>query len=604
MIILGISCYYHDSAAAIIRDGVLVAAAQEERFTRRKHDSSFPRHAVQYCLSESSTELRDIDIVVYYENPSKKVSRIASTILTNLPHSANLFLTFSHEWICGKYAVRHRIHRELQELSRGKLKYELHFVDHHLSHAASAFYLSPYRKAAILIADGVGEWATTSLGYGENSNITLDHSIAFPNSIGLLYSTFTAFLGFKVNSGEYKVMGLAPYGAPTYVRLILDNLLQLSDDGSFLLNMNYFTFPCREVMFNEKLAELLGIPPRVTDSSLTKAHLDIARSIQDVVNHLMLRLAETSRKRYKSQNLCMAGGVALNCVTNSKLLAESGFDNVWIQPAAGDAGGALGAAVHISKKLNIETTSDNFGLIDSSYRLGPSFSNAEIERELHFLGANFSKLDDLMLLEVTVDAIESGQAIGWFQERMEFGPRALGARSILADPRLPSMQQALNKKIKFRESFRPFAPAILEEHVSDWYDWEGPSPYMLFVATLKQSKRSGQSFVSPFFGNEIETTVPAVTHVDYTSRIQTVSKARNSRFYELVLRFYKRTGCPMLLNTSFNIRGEPIVCSPRDAYRCFMGTDLDLLVIGNCVLRKDQQNPLALAHYRDAVPLD
>jgi carbamoyltransferase len=604
MIILGISCYYHDSAAAIIRDGVVVAAAQEERFTRRKHDFSFPINAVQYCLSASSVELGDVDIVVYYEDPIKKISRIASTALKNFPNSTNLFITFSHQWLSGKYFVRHRIQRELREFFGGKPKYELRFVDHHISHAASAFYLSPYQEAAILIADGVGEWATTSFGYGKHSTISLDYSIAFPHSIGLLYSTFTAFLGFRVNSGEYKVMGLAPYGAPTYVKLILDNLVTLTDDGNLLLNMKYFTFPYTEVMFNDNFTNLLRVSPRRPDSGLTMTYLDIARSIQDVVNHLMLLLAKGLRKRHESQNLCMAGGVALNCVTNSKLLIESGFDSVWIQPAAGDAGGALGSAIYVSNKLNLDNTSSKFGLTDSSYCLGPCYSNAEIEEELHSLGAVYSMLDDSTLFETAVEAIESGQAMGWFQERMEFGPRALGARSILADPRSPSMQQALNKKIKFRESFRPFAPAILEEHVSDWYDWEGPSPYMLFVATLKQSKRAGQSYSPPFLGTELVSAVPAVTHVDYTSRIQTVSKARNSKFYQLIHHFYERTGCPMLLNTSFNIRGEPIVCSPRDAYRCFMGTDLDLLIIGNYVLQKEQQNPLALAHYRDAVPLD
>jgi carbamoyltransferase len=604
MIILGISCYYHDSAAAIIRDGRVLAAAQEERFTRTKHDSSFPRHAIRFCLDQAKATMQDVDVVVYYENSRKKASRIASTILTNVPASKDLFVRFAREWLCGKYFARHQLRKELRiEFGSQANLCEIREIDHHLSHAASAFYPSPFQDAAILIADGVGEWATTSLGFGSRPHLRLDHSVNFPNSIGLLYSTFTAFLGFKVNSGEYKVMGLAPYGTPSYSEIILNNLISVAADGSFCLNMDYFTFAHRSNMFDRNLELLLGVPSRKPESDLTAVHLDIASSIQEVTNYLMINMARRLHRECGTQNLCLAGGVALNCITNARILSESGFKKVWIQPAAGDAGGALGSAIYVSNELEGQRDNDAFGLADSSYCLGPQFSHTCIELELKTLEAVYYHLEEQELLDAVTDAIVRGEAIGWFQGRMEFGPRALGSRSILADARSKLMQRELNRKIKFRESFRPFAPAILEECVSEWYDWNGPSPYMLFVATLSLHKRKG-NYVSPMTGIDLQSPVPAVTHVDYSSRIQTVSMARNRRFYLLLRRFYDRTGCPMLLNTSFNIRGEPIVCSPRDAYRCFMGTDLDLLVIENFALRKDQQNRLALAQYRDAIPLD
>ena len=595
MRVLGISAFYHDSAAALVKDGCIVAAAQEERFTRKKHDSSFPKNAIAYCLEEAGATLSELDHVVFYEKPFLKFERLMETYIALAPRGFRSFCMAIPLWLKEKLFQKSLLRDELRAFANDFDITRLLFCEHHLSHAASAFYPSPYEDAVVLTMDGVGEWTTTSAAFGSGKNLEVFQEIHFPHSLGLLYSAFTYYTGFKVNSGEYKLMGLAPYGEPKYAKLILDNLIDLKPDGSFRLNISYFDYCTGLTMTNERFGALFGEPVRTADKPLTSFHMDIAASIQAVLDEVVLGITCNLAKKTGAKNLCLAGGVALNCVTNGKVLRSGAFKNIWIQPAAGDAGGAIGAAlatVHIFKGQPRRTNGTD---TMAGALLGPSYSQFDIERRLARVGARFKILDEAGMIEATASALANQEVVGWFQGRMEFGPRALGGRSILGDPRSPTMQRNLNLKVKYRESFRPFAPSVLREDVSDWFELDCDSPYMLIVTQLRKDRRRAESRDDrALFGidklNVVRSEIPAVTHVDYSARVQTVHAATNPLFHRLLQKFKELTGCPILINTSFNVRGEPIVCTPEDAFRCFMGNELDLLVIGNCILRKCEQN--------------
>jgi len=609
MRILGISAFYHDSAAALIADGRIVAAVQEERFTRRKHDSAFPHNAIAYCLDEAGVTAAELDHIVFYDKPFLKFERLLETYIALAPRGFRSFKMSIPLWLKEKLFQKNLLRDELKKFSEDFDASRLLFCEHHLSHAASAFYPSPFESAAVLTMDGVGEWATTSAAMGDGNALEIFQEIHFPHSLGLLYSAATYYTGFKVNSGEYKVMGLAPYGEPKYAKLILDNVIDLKPDGSFRLDMSYFDYCTGFTMTNDRFAGLFGQPVRSPDQLLTQFHMDVAASIQAVLDEAVLRLARSLARQTGARNLCLAGGVALNCVANGKVLRDGCFDNIWIQPAAGDAGGALGSALAAHHLFKGQPRSTNCSDAMSGSYLGPGFEQADIERRLTAAGARFVVLSEAGMIDSTADALAAQKAVGWFQGRMEFGPRALGARSILGDPRSPGMQKNLNLKVKYRESFRPFAPAVLREDVADWFDLASDSPYMLIVADVRKDKHRK---VSPdeqaLFGidklNVSRSQIPAVTHVDYSARIQTVHRETNPLFHRLLCRFKALTGCPVLVNTSFNVRGEPIVCTPEDAFRCFMGNELDLLVVGNCLLRKSEQDTRLKIDYRASLDED
>jgi carbamoyltransferase len=599
--ILGISAYYHDSAACLLEDGRIVAAAQEERFSRKKHDARFPGHAVSYCLREGGIPFKDLKYVVFYDKPLIKFDRLLETYLAFAPRGIRSFLTAMPVWLKEKLLFKTLLQKELVALAKDLQVSDLPpilFTEHHESHAASAFFPSPFENAAILCMDGVGEWATTSTWVGEGNRLTPLWEIPFPHSLGLLYSAFTYYTGFKVNSGEYKVMGLAPYGQPKYVPAIYDHLIDLKPDGTFRLNVDYFNYCTGLTMTNGKFDSLFDGPPRKPEAPLTQREMDLARSIQDVTEEVMLRLARSLHSETGAENLCLAGGVALNCVGNGRILREGPFKGLWIQAAAGDAGGAVGAALaawhqHEEKPRLVNGTTD---AMMGSY-LGPSYTNEEIERFLCNIKAPYQRFEEEILLERVAGELASGKVVGWLHGRMEFGPRALGARSILGDPRNPKMQSVMNLKIKFRESFRPFAPSVLGERVSDYFDMDVDSPYMLLVAPVLEKRRTQMAAEQKnLWGIDLlnvpRSDIPAVTHIDYSARIQTVHKETNARYYKLLKAFETKTGCAVLVNTSFNVRGEPIVCSPEDAYRCFMRTEMDTLVLENCLLHKADQKPL------------
>jgi carbamoyltransferase len=608
--LLGISAYYHDSAAALVIDGEVVAAAQEERFSRRKHDARFPRHAIEYCLAERRIPLSEVDAVVFYEKPFLKFERLLETYLSVAPRGFRQFTAAMPVWLREKLFQKDLLLKELRRIEPSFATERLRFCEHHLSHAASAFYPSPFERAAVLTLDGVGEWTTTSASIGHDRQIDILKELPFPHSLGLLYSAFTYYTGFKVNSGEYKVMGLAPYGEPRFAKLILENLIDLKPDGSFRLNQDYFGYTTGLTMANRRFEDLFGAPVRSPETWLTQFHMDIAASIQAVTEEIMLRLARSLASETGERNLCLAGGVALNCVANGRVVRDCAFDEIWVQPAAGDAGGAVGAALaayHLEFGRE-RVQSNSLDGMSGAY-LGPAFAASDVADRLTQAGARFAQLGEQELLGATVDALMAEKAVGWFQGRMEFGPRALGNRSIIADPRSPTMQKTLNLRVKYRESFRPFAPAVLAEHAAEWFEHEGPSPYMLFVADVREEHRRVMSpEENALFGidrlNVPRSSIPAVTHVDYSARLQTVHAETNPRFHALLSRFHDRTGCPVLVNTSFNVRGEPIVCTPEDAFRCFMGTDIDVLVAGDCLLTKEQQDPLLQRRYEGAFELD
>jgi carbamoyltransferase len=612
MYILGISAFYHDSAACLVSDGEIIAAAQEERFTRKKHDLQFPVNAINYCLVEAGISAAQVDYVVFYDEPFLKFDRLIQTYLAFAPKGLKSFITSMPIWLNEKLFQKRIISKALKDLWGKDIdwKKRLLFSEHHLSHAASAFFPSPFESAAILTLDGVGEWATSSLAIGKGNNLTILKEIHFPHSLGLLYSAFTYYIGFKVNSGEYKLMGLAPYGVPKYAELIKKYLIDIKEDGSFSLDMSYFNYCTGFTMTTTKFHDLFGGPPRKPESELTQLEMDIAASIQAVTEEVMIKLAKEISKSTGETNLCLAGGVALNCVANGKLLREKIFKNIWIQPAAGDAGGAVGAALsayYLMFNKHRQSSNDLDGM-KGAY-LGPEFSQTQIESELTQLGAVFNTLQQEEIIYKTAQALADGKAIGWMQGRMEFGPRSLGCRSILADPRSPKTQQLLNLKIKYRESFRPFAPSILREDVLDWFDLDGDSPYMLLVANIANAKqRNMTSDEQLLFGieklNVLRSDIPAVTHVDYSARVQTVHEQTNPIYHKLIKEFKKITGCPVLVNTSFNVRGEPIVCSPTDAFKCFMGTELDILVVGNSFLEKTYQDKALQMDYKTKYELD
>ncbi|MBI3529601.1 MAG: carbamoyltransferase [Betaproteobacteria bacterium] len=611
MRILGISAFYHDSAAALVVDGEIVAAAQEERFTRKKHDAGFPRHALEFCLAEAGIGIDQVDLVAFYDKPFLKFERLLETYLAFAPRGFASFRMAIPIWLREKLFLKGYLTRELK-LHGPDFDWDqrLVFSEHHLSHAASAFFPSPFSSAAVLTLDGVGEWATSSVALGRDNRLQVMKEIHFPHSLGLLYSAFTYYTGFKVNSGEYKLMGLAPYGEPRYAGLILDKLIDLKADGSFRLDLDYFNYCVGLTMTNTRFDALFGQPPRTPEQPLTPFHMDIAASIQQVTEEIMLRMTRSLARETGERNLCLAGGVALNCVANGKILRDGQFDGIWIQPAAGDAGGSVGAALGAYHLYKGQPRRLNGGLdgMRGSY-LGPKFEQHELEQRLQAAGAKFSVVDDTSIVAEAVDALVAQKAIGWFQGRMEFGPRALGARSILGDPRSPSMQKLLNLKVKYRESFRPFAPAVLREDVGDWFELDHDSPYMLLVAGVRpERRRTMTEEEKKLFGidqlNVPRSEIPAVTHIDYSARIQTVHRETNPRFHALLGAFKQRTGCPVLVNTSFNVRGEPIVCTPEDAFRCFMGSEIEMLVIGNCVLQKEQQNPALKLDYKHAFELD
>jgi carbamoyltransferase len=613
MLILGISAFYHDSAAAMVRDGQIIAAAQEERFTRKKHDPRFPGNAIRYCLAEASAGAKDLAAVVFYEKPFLKFERLLETYLAFAPRGFASFRKAMPLWISEKLFQRDLLLHELEAISPGLGdKAKLRFCEHHYSHAASAYYPSPFKSALVLTMDGVGEWATASAAAGRGNELTIFKEIHFPHSLGLLYSAFTYYTGFKVNSGEYKVMGLAPYGEPKYAKAIFDNLIDVKPDGSFKLNLDYFSFCTGLTMVDDRFGAIFGGVPRKPSEPLEQRHMDLAASVQAVTEEVVLRLTRSLAAETKLPNLCLAGGVALNCVANGKVLRDGRFDQIFVQPAAGDAGGALGAALAAYYDKERTTGSKRFIDEPDSMRgafLGPSYTQADIERRLRAIGAAVNVVDDKQLIDETANALASGQAVGWHQGRMEFGPRALGSRSILADPRSPSMQKALNLKVKYRESFRPFAPSVLRECVADWFELDANSPYMLLVANVKSTRcRAMTAKEKTLFGidqlNVLRSEIPAVTHVDYSARIQTVRAETNPRYHALISRFEQLTGCPVLVNTSFNVRGEPIVCTPEDAFSCFMGTEIEFLAIGNCILRKDQQNPALAKDYKHAFDPD
>jgi len=609
--ILGISAFYHDSAAALVEDGRITAAAQEERFTRKKHDADFPTQAIQSCLQAAGANMADVDYVAFYDKPFLKFERLLETYLSFAPRGFKSFSMAMPVWLREKLFQKDLLRKKLQEHQpdfdwKGKLL----FAEHHQSHAASAFFPSPFEKAVVLTMDGVGEWATTSVALGEGNRLVMTKEIHFPHSLGLLYSAFTYYTGFRVNSGEYKVMGLAPYGEPKFKDTILDNVMDLKDDGTFRLDQTYFDYCTGLRMTNEKFANLFGGPPRRPDELLSQHHMDLAASVQAVTEEAVLRLTRGLAKETGSKNLCLAGGVALNCVANGKVLKDGQFDNIWVQPAAGDAGGALGAALaayHLYKDQPRKTNGSQDAMLGSY--LGPEFAQSDIEARLTAEGAKFKVLDDDAVIADTAQALTDGKAVGWFQGRMEFGPRALGNRSILGDARSATMQKTLNLRVKYRESFRPFAPSVLREDVADWFDLDTDSPYMLMVAGVREDKRKAMTEAEEaLFGieklNVPRSDIPAVTHVDYSARVQTVHADTNPRYHALISRFKGATGCPVIVNTSFNVRGEPIVGTPEDAFHCFMGTDIEVLAIGNCFLKKEDQNPALKRDYKDAFELD
>ncbi|MGV7219905.1 MAG: carbamoyltransferase family protein [Nitrospinales bacterium] len=611
MRILGISAFYHDSAAALVNNGEVVAAAQEERFSRKKHDSRFPRNAIKYCLEEDGSTMDDVDYFVFYDKPFLKFERLLETYMSFAPKGFTSFRKAIPVWLKEKLFQKKLLCDELKNsgASDGVDK-RLLFSEHHLSHAASAFFPSPFEEAAVLTMDGVGEWATTSFGMGRGNKLEMIKEIHFPHSLGLLYSAFTYYTGFKVNSGEYKLMGLAPYGDPKYTKLIMDNLIDLKDDGSFRLDLSYFNYCTGLTMTNDKFHDLFGLPPRQSDEMLTQQHMDIAASIQLATEEVVLKLTSSIAAETGVKNLCLAGGVALNCVANGKILRDAKFDNIWIQPAAGDAGGAFGAALAGYYMFKNQSRSIN-GAMDSMKGgyLGPVFAQDDIEKRLTAEGAKFETLDEKSLVDATANALAEGKAVGWFQGRMEFGPRSLGGRSILGDAQSSTMQSVLNLKVKYRESFRPFAPSVLREDVSDWFDIESDSPYMLLVAdVVKKRRREMTEEESQLFGidklNVPRSEVPAITHVDYSARVQTVHKETNPLYHKLISSFKEKTGCPVIVNTSFNVRGEPIVCTPEDAFHCFMGTGIEVLVVGNCFLKKEDQDPALKKDYKEAFELD
>lgn len=612
MKILGLSAFYHDSAAALLVDDRIVAAAQEERFTRIKHDSAFPTHSIEYCLNEAGLTLDDIDHVAFYDKPFLKFERLLETYVAFAPKGFRSFRMAIPVWLREKLFQKDLLGSELKKLAKNGFDpaKQLLFSEHHLSHAASAFYPSPFEEAIVLTMDGVGEWATTSVAHGKGNKLEVLREIHFPHSLGLLYSAATYYTGFKVNSGEYKVMGLAPYGEPKYKDLMMEHLIDVKPDGSFRLDQTYFDYCTGLTMTNDKFAKLFGQPVRDADEPLTQFHMDVAASVQAVTEEVVLRLARSLRAEFGIPNICLAGGVALNCVANGKLVLEKIFDRVWIQPAAGDAGGALGAAL-ATRHLNFDlprTAPNGLDAMSGSY-LGPQYEQADIEARLTAAGGKFETLSDEDLYARTATALADEKAIGWMQGRMEFGPRALGNRSIIGDPRSPAMQKTLNLRVKYRESFRPFAPSILREDVGDWFELDDDSPYMLLVAGVKESRRKAMTEEQEkLFGieklNVPRSDIPAVTHVDYSARIQTVHKESNERYHALISEFKRQTGCPIVVNTSFNVRGEPIVCTPEDAFRCFMGSDIEVLVIGNAYLRKEDQDPALALDYKNAFELD
>lgn len=611
MHILGISAFYHDSAAALVTDGRIVAAAQEERFSRKKHDARYPHSAVEYCLAEAGIKLDQVDHVAFYDKPFLKFERLLETYVAFAPRGFQSFRMAIPLWLREKLFLKNLLVKQLKE-SAPDFDWDkrLLFSEHHLSHAASAFFPSPFEQAAVLTMDGVGEWTTTSLAAGNGHRLEITREIHFPHSLGLLYSALTYYTGFKVNSGEYKVMGLAPYGTPKYAGLILEKLMDLKADGTFRLDLSYFDYCTGLTMTNDKFNQLFGAARRKSDQPLTQMHMDLAASIQAVTEEVMLRLTRGIARETGAKHLCLAGGVALNCVANGKILRDGQFERIWIQPAAGDAGGALGAALaayHLF--LDQPRKTDGVGDAMQGSYLGPAFSQAEIEQRLAACGAKFTVLDDAALMAASAGDLAEGKALGWFQGRMEFGPRALGGRSIIGDPRSPTMQKLLNLKVKYRESFRPFAPSVLREDVADWFEIDGDSPYMLLVAdVVPQRRRSMSEAEQQLFGieklNVPRSDIPAVTHVDYSARIQTVHRETNPRYHALISAFKERTGCPVVVNTSFNVRGEPIVCTPEDAFRCFMGTEIETLVLGNCYLKKEQQDPALKLNYESAFELD
>lgn len=612
MRILGISAYYHDSAAALIVDGDVVAAAQEERFTRRKHDPSFPANAISYCLQNAGCTPRELDAIAFYDKPFLKFERLLETYMSFAPAGFSSFRKAMPLWLREKLFQKDLLLREFRQIEGGDIDPKrLLFSEHHFAHAASAFFPSPFTDAAVLTMDGVGEWTTSSLAIGSGNNLAIERELRFPHSLGLLYSAFTYYLGFKVNSGEYKVMGLAPYGEPRFAQTILDRIVDVKQDGTFWLDQTYFDYCTGLTMTNDRFSGLFGQPVRTPDQLLTQFHMDMAASIQAVTEEIVLKLGRSIRAETGARRLCLAGGVALNCVANGKLLKERIFEDIWIQPAAGDAGGAVGtalAAYHVNMGQARRTSPTGHDGMSGAY-LGPEFSQEEIEQQLRAAKACFTTLSDDELINATAQALTEGKAVGWMQGRMEFGPRALGGRSILGDPRSASMQRMLNLKVKYRESFRPFAPSVLREDVAEWFELDCASPYMLLVADVVASRRRQMTASeAALFGidklNVPRSEIPAVTHVDYSARVQTVDREVNARYHALISRFKTMTGCPVLVNTSFNVRGEPIVCTPSDAFRCFMGSEIEVLVVGNTYLKKEEQDPGLKLNYEHAFELD
>lgn len=611
MRILGLSAYYHDAAAALVVDGALEFAAQEERFTRVKHDPRFPHEAIRSCLDATGIRPADIDLVVFYDKPFLKFERLLETYLAFAPRGFASFRQALPLWVKEKLFQKTLLIKELGSLDAGiDWRSKLLFSEHHLSHAASAFFPSPFERAAVLTMDGVGEWTTTSLAVGEGSRLKVIREIHFPHSLGLLYSAFTYYTGFKVNSGEYKVMGLAPYGEPRYVDSIKQKLIDIKDDGSFRLSMEYFDYCTGLTMTNARFDALFGAPPRKPEEPLTQREMDLAASVQAVTEEVVLKLARAVAHESGERNLCLAGGVALNCVANGKLLKQGWFENMWLQPAAGDAGGAVGAAMVAAHAYKDEPRTLNRSAdgMRGAY-LGPSYAQSDVEQRLSAIGAVFESIADAALIERAAGALAEGRALGWHQGRMEFGPRALGGRSILGDARSPTMQKLLNLKVKYRESFRPFAPSVLREDVADWFELDTDSPYMLLVADVVPNHRIPMTDEQKMlFGidrlNVPRSSIPAVTHIDYSARVQTVHRDTNPRYHALISRFKALTGCPVIVNTSFNVRGEPIVCTPEDAFRCFMGTEIEALAVGNCFLRKEDQDPNLRQRYEGKFELD
>jgi carbamoyltransferase len=608
--ILGISAFYHDSAAALIIDGEIIAAAQEERFTRKKHDPSYPVNAINYCLSEAGLSLAKVDHIAFYDKPFLKFERLLETYVAFAPKGFQSFRMAMPVWLREKLFLKHMLIKEIKKIDKNFDSNKLMFGEHHFSHAASAFYASPFEEAVVLTLDGVGEWATTTVSIGKGHELDIVKEIHFPHSLGLLYSAFTYYIGFRVNSGEYKVMGLAPYGEPKYKDLILEKLIDLKEDGSFRLNQSYFNYATGLTMVNQKFADLFGEPIRKPDTDkLTQFHMDIAASVQAVTEEIVITMTRSLSKEYNIPNLCMAGGVALNCVANGKILNDKTFEDIWIQPASGDAGGALGGALAVwHKELNKPRAVNPKDSMKGSY-LGPMYEQGSIEKELLDCGAKFDSVTEDEMIEQTSQALADGKAVSWFQGRMEFGARSLGSRSILGDPRSEKMQKTLNLKVKYRESFRPFAPSVLREDVSEWFEADYDSPYMLMVDNVKKNKRIEMTKEQEsLFGidklNIKRSSIPAVTHVDYSARIQTVHKRTNPKYHALISKFKEKTGCSVLINTSFNVRGEPIVNTPEDAFRCFMGTELDNLIIGNCFLKKEDQDEKLKLDYKSAFELD